>query len=263
MRYILLVCALWGIQPVSAQDDSFADNLYQSGEFSAAALEYYRLLFGHLNESRTPFWQYRLGRCKMQSGHPEQASRILARISDPSWADRARFMQARCYLMMERPAIADSVLATTCVEEAPIFRAYACLMQSDFTRADAHLKKVGPQSRLFPASAQLRQINDSLAHWKQRSYVVGGLLSIIPGLGHLYANRQADAVSSFLMVGSLGALAGYYAVHGSDLRAAVAGGAAMAFYAGNIYGALVSVKLVNTTGPANLRLRAERLVNRL
>ena len=250
-------------QWATAQDDSFANDLYGSEDFAAAALEYHRLLFTFPNETRTARWVYHLGMCKMRTGDYGKAISFFSQVADSSWLDSARIMEARCYIKLENPAGADSVLSKTHMGEIFLLRGYAHLLMTDHAGAERMLKKVGPQSRIFVPATQLLQINDSLARWKPRSAAVAGALSAFPGLGHVYTHRYSDAASSALMVGTLGLLAGYYYIHGSNTRAALAGGAAFTFYVGSIYGALVSVKLYNHQGPERLRARAARIVDRI
>ena len=74
---------------------------------------------------------------------------------------------------------------------------------------------------------------------------LGGLLSIIPGAGHIYANRWGDSIFSFLTVALFGTVSYYYSQTDEDLKLGIALSATAIFYAGNIYGGINAARNYN------------------
>ena len=79
-------------------------------------------------------------------------------------------------------------------------------------------------------------------------FVAAAASAIVPGLGKIYAGRIGEGVSSFLVIGAMGAITAEHWVKDGprDWKTIVAGLISAAFYIGNIYGSYVSVSIQNT-----------------
>jgi hypothetical protein len=75
--------------------------------------------------------------------------------------------------------------------------------------------------------------------------VLGALFSIVPGGGHFYTGRFGDGLYSFLVVGTAALLSYYYYDREENVKFGFSLGAAILFYAGNIYGGINSVRNYN------------------
>lgn len=87
--------------------------------------------------------------------------------------------------------------------------------------------------------------NNFKSHKKKSPYMAGLLSSLIPGLGKVYAGSYGEGVSSFLLIGSLGAITAENWIRNGLLnwKTIVFGTIGMVFYIGNIYGSISSVKI--------------------
>lgn len=75
---------------------------------------------------------------------------------------------------------------------------------------------------------------------------IGSLLSIIvPGAGRMYSGRLGDGIFSLVTIISTGYSAYYYYKKDNYLVAGILGGVTGIFYAGEIFGSFVSVKIYN------------------
>jgi hypothetical protein len=74
---------------------------------------------------------------------------------------------------------------------------------------------------------------------------LGALFSIVPGGGHFYTGRFGDGIYSFLVVGTAALLSYYYYDRDEKVKFGFSLGAAILFYAGNIYGGVNSVRNYN------------------
>jgi len=88
-----------------------------------------------------------------------------------------------------------------------------------------------------------------LSHLKrlrgQRSPVVAGLLSIVPGLGYVYTGYYQTAISSLILNGILFGSAYELREHGLKFTASSAVGIGLGWYVGSIYGSIQSAKKRN------------------
>lgn len=70
---------------------------------------------------------------------------------------------------------------------------------------------------------------------------LGAFFSLFPGGGHFYCGRVGDGVFSFFVVGLSSLLAYHYHQQEEDIKFGISLGAAILFYAGNIYGGINAV----------------------
>jgi hypothetical protein len=106
------------------------------------------------------------------------------------------------------------------------------------------------------SSDNLHKIIDDLTNHKKRSPVIAGLLSgIIPGSGKLYSGKRGEAVSSFIATTALGLITWEnYRKSGMKSFNTIAFGTAFAFsYAANIYGAILTVNIIETEYRENVK----------
>lgn len=88
---------------------------------------------------------------------------------------------------------------------------------------------------------------------RPKSPVLGGVLSIIPGLGHIYAGMYWDGIRSILFNFSFGLLTLYSYKHGEYLFSAGFGIIESILYVSNIYGGINAVKHSNRNYYINKR----------
>ncbi|HEX9251549.1 MAG TPA: hypothetical protein VF870_04870, partial [Ignavibacteriaceae bacterium] len=79
-----------------------------------------------------------------------------------------------------------------------------------------------------------------------KSEVLAGILStLIPGSGKIYTKEYGDGITAFILTGLLGYLAYTNFEHDHQTRAWIFTAIGAGFYAGNIYGSVVSAQIFN------------------
>lgn len=78
-----------------------------------------------------------------------------------------------------------------------------------------------------------------------KSPILGGLFSLFPGGGHFYCGRGSDGIYSLLVVSTASFLSYYYYRRKEEIKFGISLGAAILFYAGNIYGGINGVRNYN------------------
>jgi hypothetical protein len=95
-------------------------------------------------------------------------------------------------------------------------------------------------------SAKINQYATELVNHNTKSPLLAGIMSsVIPGSGKIYAGKTGEGISSFLTVGGLGLVTweNYRKKGAAHFKTILFGSLFSAFYIGNIYGTVFSVKL--------------------
>jgi TM2 domain-containing membrane protein YozV len=106
------------------------------------------------------------------------------------------------------------------------------------------------------SSDNLQKLSDDLKNHKMKSPVIAGVLSgIIPGTGKLYSGKRGEAISAFIATTGLGIVTWEnYRKSGLNSFKTLAFGTAFAFsYAANIYGAVLTVNILETEYRDNVK----------
>jgi hypothetical protein len=90
-------------------------------------------------------------------------------------------------------------------------------------------------------SASLREEIQPLVGYRGKSPVIGGILSIVPGLGHVYAGRPGDGLRSLLINCSFFSLSYFSFKEQMPVLGAVFGLIELFLYSSNIYGGVNAV----------------------
>lgn len=102
--------------------------------------------------------------------------------------------------------------------------------------------------RLASEAQSLHALRQSIAGHKNKSPLLAGALSaVLPGLGKVYAGSYGEGAAAFLLTGSLIAVTAenWLREGPANWKTIVSGLLSAVFYAGNIYGSAISVKVAN------------------
>jgi len=125
------------------------------------------------------------------------------------------------------------------------------LFQRRWKDASTHFSSLiqnQPKSAADPITMKLNNYALQGTKLTHKSKFLSGLLSaIIPGTGKMYAGRFSDGFYSLILVGitSWQAHEGFHKNGLESVKGWIYGPMATIFYAGNIYGSVVAVKLIN------------------
>ncbi|MBU2445024.1 MAG: hypothetical protein KJ666_05550 [Bacteroidetes bacterium] len=110
---------------------------------------------------------------------------------------------------------------------------------SEIEKDFGNVKNISTQLFIAEHTAKMRSL-------KSKDPVIAGIMSgVIPGSGKIYTEKYSDGVISFLLTGLFGFLAydNFSANH--NFRGWLFAGISTFFYAGNIYGSIISANLFN------------------
>lgn len=223
---------------------TLARELSEMQMHAESALEYRRLAIGEETPAHRGAFYWMAAYEYARAARRSQADRMLTLAEDAHPAldmeikllraenERARFRPREAAFYLESVALgaAAAPARTFAARRLAVLR----LEMGDFEGARAALR-ASPE----PSDAGLAAI-DEYERGRDKSYVVGGLLGLVPGLGYAYSGEYANALRSLIM----NALCIWGIVEFADREqwagVAVVGFAGLTFYSGSIYGGVDS-----------------------
>ena len=237
---------------------SFADHLFEQGDYYRAITEYKRLIFFYPDHELAKTARFQIALSYAKGNKFDQAIQRFQALADDLPDDaigrRSLFMLGDTYYQKkDYPQTIDVMqrfLSTyptdTQGDGARVKIGWSYLRQGDWQQASAEFRKI-------PADSPRRSDAEGLAEDvkaypdipRKSPYLAGGLSAVLPGAGQLYVERPADAAISFLLNG-LFIWATIEAFHNDDT---VAGCILLFFesgwYLGNVYNAMNSAHKYN------------------
>ncbi len=238
----------------------FADFLYEQGDYLRAAGEYQRYLFYEPRESEE--MHYRIALCYRFAGQTEQAIQnfqmLLQAHPEGRFTSQAYYQIGATYFLHDQfeqsveflrevlPHVTDARQHA----EAEQLIGLSYLMQKQWSEAGQVFKTL--QRSEVTSISQKAVVYHSYAEKggdlpTRSPFLAGALSTIVPGAGRLYTGRISDALTSLFIIG----LAGWQAYDGfqrdglSSAKGWTLGTLSGIFYAGNIYGSVISARVYN------------------
>jgi tetratricopeptide (TPR) repeat protein len=241
----------------SEQQFQFAEQFFQRGEYYRAIGEYERFIYFFPLSEKVELVKYRIGLSYLKGEQYEQAIQafydLIEEYQDTEYAFKSYLEISKAYVSLKRYAMALTSLNNLItiapdqevIDKVYYERGWVYLEMGVWVKAIESFEKVSLQSR------DTYNINHLLAEIRKetplegKNPAVAGLLAIIPGAGHLYCERERDALVSFVVNGALI----YTAYEAFNNKLYALGGVIslfeLGFYAGNIYSALSSAHKYN------------------
>jgi len=262
-RWMTLTLFLFCSVPARAQGSpdelwEFAGSLYRQGDFYRAGGEYERFRFLFPADPRATEAELQIGRCYRFGGETEKAfSSFLAvfRKSPTEAAGKQALLEMIATREIQRDYREALYWGEHFIElypeapelEAIVFRlAWLSIDSGDYRHAVASLKRIPPASRRYAEARSLIQALEESPYQPQKSPgLAGTLAAVLPGAGHLYVGRPAQAASSFLLNGLfiLGAVAAF--THDSPVLGGILTFFELGWYQGGIRSAAAAAREAN------------------
>jgi tetratricopeptide (TPR) repeat protein len=235
----------------------FAEQFFQRGEYYRAIGEYERFIYFFPLSEKVELVKYRIGLSYLKGEQYEQAIQafydLIEEYQDTEYAFKSYLGISKAYVSLKRYAMALTSLNNLItivpdqevIDEAYYQRGWVYLEMGVWGKAIESFEKVSLQRRdTYNLNHLLAEIREETP-LEGKNPAVAGLLAIIPGAGHLYCERERDALVSFLVNGALI----YTAYEAFDNELYALGGVIslfeLGFYAGNIYSAISSAHKYN------------------
>jgi tetratricopeptide (TPR) repeat protein len=246
------------------QQWDFAQHLFIQGEYYRAITEFKRFIYYFPDDERVGLAHLKVTEAYVRGRWWREGLRsaqdALTGKLNPELRSGIYFLQGICYLRLQQAQEAmdafEQVLALThnaaLREQAQYLKARALLREDLWKEAIEVLEKVNPLSALGASARQGAASIRSHTPPKDKSPWVAGLLAaVLPGAGHLYAERWRDAGLVFAVNGAFTGATLEAIDKENPTLAGVLAFTELIWYSGNIFSA------VGSAHKHNRRLRDE------
>jgi tetratricopeptide (TPR) repeat protein len=249
----------------------FAGHLYEQGDFYRAAGEYQRFRFLFPDDPRAGEGELRIGRCYRLGGDFEKAFGSFLALSqrEPGRPEaRAAILEMIAMLEAQRRYREAAYWGERFVAiypddpegEAVLVRLGWLYMDTgDYGQAVATLGKIPPGSPRYATARSLLQALEERPYQAPKSpEVAGTLAAVLPGAGHLYVGRPAQAATSFFLNGLFiwGTVAAF--THDSPVLGGIILFFELGWYQGGIRSAAAAAREVNAEEERRYRQELRR-----
>jgi len=243
----------------------FATELYNSGDYYGAVLEYQRLLSFYPNSSLTGEALFMSGMGYLKAGREDDAAGIfdsyVSQYHENSKAQDALFCIAESYFTSNRYHTGIYKLheykkmynSEAIKDSCDYLIGWGYLSQHLFKQGESAFYHLGLRQSEYKVKAQGLTVDlEKGNHLSGKSPLVAGVLSaIIPGSGQMYAGRFYDGMVSFVLNASFLYLSAEGFRTGNNSTGLFFGVIELGWYSSNIYGA------VNAANKYNKEIKAE------
>jgi len=258
--FLLIICpqeGRGGEKDDTGNQFGYAESLFKEGDFYRAITEYKRFIFFFPEEKKTEKCYFRIGESYFKARKWTEAidalNVFMAKFPYSSMTDDALYLKGMAEKDLKKYDDAlstfEKIIKTSSGEyrNKAIYQSALVLVDMEkWKRASETFSKIPEESVLSPAARVFSSGLENIDNLPRKSPVTAGTLSaIVPGAGHLYAERPRDALVAFLLNGAFI----WAAVELFDDEKYVAGGVVTFFelgwYTGNIYSAVSSAHKYN------------------
>jgi tetratricopeptide (TPR) repeat protein len=241
---------------------SFAEYLYEEGDYIRAAGEYERYIFTRDAEFSDQLI-YRIGLCYQLGVETDNARKYYLMLASEkatgSYRERAMFQIADThfddgayddcirYILDNRPLLSQESIQLR-MEQLSVLCYLHLHRWEDANRELDSIKQASPES---PPNEVTTILQDYAAAGSALPYkipkVAGTLSALLPGSGKVYAGRTKDGIYSLFTIALLSVMAysGFSEDGNDSIKGWVFGSLAVVFYAANIYGSVNAARIHN------------------
>lgn len=266
-------------QPVRGEDRhelDFVGHLFRRGEYQAASLELHRFLYHRPDHPSTPYARYLLALCRANLGDLGKAEADLRSLAgelegggEPAGL-RGEVLVQTMNVQLRGGRFDDLLLLGEALDAGGVDLEPGLARYADalILAALVYVNR-WEQARGFVRSARclderVRARVDAeirgLLTGRDKRPLAAGLLSVVPGLGHLYAGRLSDGVRSLAVNAAFTGLWAAAFLHGAAPLAVLFGVAEAFLFAASLYGGINAVLQENASRVLDARDRILRLL---
>lgn len=214
----LIVFAAGGTAEETTQQYRYAEQLYESGDYQVARLEYKRLLFHRPDTEFRDIADYRVAQSYYYQNQPERAEHLFREFLAAHPNSPFRFRSQLMIGQLHFDAGAYSLARTTLFEllhssedtevtaAAHYLRGWCYVHTTDWDKAIAELRRVDTFQTDTPSEKNASQLADILLEktpLRHKSPQIAGWLStFVPGSGQFYVGRVKEGVLAAALSGA-------------------------------------------------------------
>jgi len=235
----------------------FAEDYFQNGEYYRAIGEYKRFIYFFPSSDKVELARYKIGLCFLNGEQYLEAIKafdeLIEDYQNTGYALKSYLKISRAYVLLKRYDAALTGIKNVITiapnqdikDEAYYQGGWVYLEMGLWEKAQKYFEEISVQNRKNYNLKEIVMELDKKLPLRRKNPTTAGLLAIIPGAGHLYCERNKDALISFLLNGAM-IYAAYEAFdHDLDVIGGIITFFELGFYSGNIYSAVSSAHKYN------------------
>jgi tetratricopeptide (TPR) repeat protein len=247
---------------------SFADTLFEEGDYFRAITEYRRAIHESEDGAGSNELWFLIGQSYLRAKRYSEAMEVFSRLvkleTDTTLQRRSRYQMGMTYLMAGTSHSARKEFLALLEEpddagfrkdRTTLALAATWFQERDWEQAAATLEgfeESHPGSALLETAALVKANALAAEDLPRKSPFLAGLLSaVVPGLGQFYEGRWGDGIQALLITGVFGAAtaaslyAEYHNNYSDYVVPSLVGSGFLVFYGANIYGAVNGARMSN------------------
>lgn len=214
----LIVFAAGGTTEETLQQYRYAEQLFESGDYQAARLEYKRLLFHQPDTEFRDVADYRIAQSYYYQNRPERAGHLfrefLAAHPESPFRFRSQLMIGQLHFdtgeySLARTTLFELLQSTADIEvvaAAHYLRGWCYVHTTDWDKAITELRRVDPLKTDTPYEKNAPQLANTLFKKTPLPHkspqMAGWLSTIVPGSGQLYVGRVKEGILAAALSGT-------------------------------------------------------------
>ncbi len=260
VQLFILYCFQSGL----AAEKDFALYLYRSGEFQSAIAELERFMFYHPDDPFAPYAQYLIALSYARTDRYRKGLDRLNQLIDglEERGKKADYGDLLCesylqimnihfreknfmdfQLQLERMDLECPVPDKQLFEYIQNMTAAMLIYNRSWEEALNYIHSAGFRDR--EVESILEQKIEEIVDHQYKSPVLGGIFSLLPGMGHVYTGRMMDGVRSFLINAAVIGLMVFSFIIGVPFLGIVFAIIEGVLYISNVYGGINAVMQEN------------------
>jgi len=230
----------------------FAEQTMEKGDYPRAVVEFERFLHFFPEDKNVPKARLLIAQCYLKAKDYESARKtlneILGAYQGTLTGGKALFLMGESYyeqgLYEEAARYFKGVLGAYADPELRNSAAYRLgwiqMQTGQWQEASETFKTVGAGSPLFLNAQDLSLKSLGGEHLPYKDPTTAGVMSVVPGLGHVYCERYKDGLVAFLLNGLFIWATIESFQEDQEVLGAILGFIELGFYSGTIYSAVNS-----------------------
>lgn len=248
----------FGLEMSAEKMQSFADSLFERGDYYRAITEYERVIFFYPDHPVAKTARFQIAYAYFKGEKLDQSIALFRAIAknypNEEAGRKSLFMVGEAYYR-KRDYIRAIDVYTTFAETYPddsrvdavrLKIGWAYLREGDWRQAQEEFQKLPPGSPLSKQGEGLAAESGKYEEIPRKSPgLAGGLSAVLPGSGQLYVGRPGDAAAAFLLNGAFIWATAEAFRKDNDVTGGILLFFESGWYLGNIYNAVSSAHKYN------------------
>ena len=214
----IIVFAISSDLDEESQQDRYAEQLFESGDYQAARLEYKRLLFYRPDTEFRDVADYRIAQSYYYQNRPERAENLFREFlvvhPNSPFRFRSQLMIGQLHFDARKYSLARTTLFellqssedTEAVAAAHYLRSWCYVYTTDWNKAIAELRRVNTLQTDTSHGKNARRLADMLLEKTPLPHkspqMAGWLSTVVPGSGQFYVGKVKEGVLAAVLSGT-------------------------------------------------------------